>query len=143
MNIKVRILSDKLDSSSLLIETKNLQLGTKVYTSQFPFTKDVGVLTIISDLDEKNNNFQLVVKDSQGNLLGKGNKFRAKIKSKESKDGILIYNINNAYFENDHSSYLIEVWNEDKLIDNFTLGASISIYNIYDNLDDRGVIILD
>lgn len=142
MKIKMRMIGDKLDSNTLLIDAAKLQLGTKVYTKQFPFTKDVGVLTLIEGLKEEENNFQITVKDSNGELLGKGGLFRAKIKNKASDEAIVIYNINKAYFECRDDFYIIELWSNGKMIDNFELGADADIYRIYENLDEKGSISL-
>lgn len=142
MKIKVRMIGDKLDSNTMLVDAGKLQLGTKVYTQRFPLTKDVGILTIIEGMKESKNIFQIVVKDSKGELLGKGNIFRMKILSKETGEGVLVYNINKAHFENRDSFYMIELWSGDELIDSFNLGADSDIYNIYTNLDERGTISL-
>lgn len=142
MKVKVRMIGDKLDSNTMLIDASKLQLGTKVYTSKFPLTKDVGILTVIEGMNEKDNSFQISVKDSKGELLGKGKVFRIRVLSKETGEGLMVYNINKAHFENRDSYYIIELWNKDTLLDSFELGAESNIYNIYSNLDEKGSISL-
>mgnify|MGYP000031410342 CR=1 FL=1 len=142
MNIKMRMIGDKVDSNTLLIDANKLQLGTKVYTKKFPFTKDVGVLTVIEGLREERNSFQIAVKSSQGELLGKGGVFRAKIKNRASDEAIVVYNINKAYFENRNDFYIIELWSNDQMLDSFELGADADIYKIYEILDEKGSISL-
>lgn len=142
MKVKVRMIGDKLDSNTMLVDAGKLQLGTKVYTQRFPLTKDVGIFTVIEGMEESKNIFQIAVKDSNGELLGRGNVFRMKILSKETGEGVLIYNINKAHFKNRDSFYIIELWNGENLIDSFNLGADSDIYNIYSNLDEKGTISL-
>lgn len=139
MNIKLRMIGNKIDSSKILFNLEQMQLGTKVFIEKFPITKDIGILTIINNFNELENEFQIVVKDSQGKELGKGEVFRLKIMTKE-KEAIIIYNINSAYFEKREDFYTIELLNRGNIIDSFDLSCETNMYNIYNNLDDKGTI---
>lgn len=140
MKIKVRMIGSKMDSSNILVSNKALQLGTTIYIEKFPEIRDVGILTVIEGVIESENLFQIAVKDSTGKLLGRGNKFRAKIISQETNEAIVIYNINQAAFSNKDDFYIIELWNNENIIDTFELKAKNNIYNIYKNIDERGTI---
>lgn len=142
MKVKVRFLADKLDATKTLLDTKHLQLGTTVYTKKFPLNKDIGVLTIIEGMTEDRNEFQICVKNSQEEVLGRGEVFRGRLLTKKNSEGIIIYNVNNAYFENKMDFYIIELWNGAECIDKFELNASVDIYDVYENLDEKGMISL-
>lgn len=142
MRVKMRMIGSKMDSSNVLIDTKALQLGTAVYVEKFPETRDIGILTLIEGVNENENLFQISVKDSTGNLLGRGNKFRSKIMSQKTDETVVIYNINQVTFYNKNDFYIIELWNNEDIIDTFELRAENNIYNIYKNVDDRGTISL-
>lgn len=139
MKIKLRLVGDKIDSTKKLLSVNNLQLGNKIWIPKFPVTKDVGILIVIQDFDISNNKFQVCVKNEKEEILGRGEVFRSRIVSK-SKEGILTYNINKAYFENRESFYIIELWSGNKLLDIFHLYAEVEIYNIYENLDEKGTV---
>lgn len=142
MKIKVRMLGNKMDSSLMLMNNSSLQLGTSIYVEKLPVTIDVGVLNILENMNKEKNLFQVVVKDSAGSLLGKSDNFRSKIISRETGEAILIYNINKAFFNNKQDFYTIELWNEEEIVDSFEIKVKNNIYDIYDNMDDKGLISL-
>ncbi|WP_130891782.1 hypothetical protein LIY46_00040 [Fusobacterium varium] len=142
MNVKLRMIGDKLDARYILVNAAKLQLGTTIYTEKFPITKDIGILTILDNFSENKNKFQICVKSSDGTVIGKGEIFRSKVVLKGQQEGIIIYNINNAYFENRNNFYVVELWNENNLLDTFELRCESNIYNIYENLDEKGTISL-
>lgn len=139
MKVKLRLIGDKIDSTKILLSGNNLQLGDKVWIPKFPATKDVGVLVVVDEFDVNNNKFQICVKNEKEEVLGRGEVFRSKILSK-SNEGILAYNVNKAYFENRERVYIVELWNGNKLLDTLHLSAEAEIYNIYENLDEKGRI---
>lgn len=142
MKVKVRMMGNKMDGSKMLVDTSNLQFGTAIYTEKFPVTKDIGFFTIIEDLEEDNNIFNIAIKNSEGKLLGKGSKFKSKIISKETGEAAIIYNITQVTFENKFDFYTVELWNEEKIIDKFELKAETNIYNIYSNMNESGTMSL-
>ncbi len=142
MKVKLRLIGDKLNSDELLISAKNLQLGTDIYVEKFPITKDVGVMTILESFEEKENRFQVVIRDKENKELGRGNIFKLKIMTKE-KEAIIIYNINKAYFEKKIDFYKVELLSGESVIDSYKLGCETEIYNIYSNLAPKGTISLD
>lgn len=139
MNIKLRMIGNKMDSSKILFNLEKMQLGTRLLVEKFPITRDIGILTVINSFNELENEFQIVVKDSHGKELGKGEVFRLRIMTRE-KEAIIIYNINKAYFEKKEDFYTIELLNKGNIIDRFDLSCETNIYNIYNNLDDKGTI---
>lgn len=141
MKVKVRLIGDKINSEDMLISANNLQLTTKVFSEKLPVTKDVGVMTILEDFSEKDNSFQVVIKNSKDEELGRGNIFRLKIMTEE-REAILIYNVNKAYFEKKGDFYTVELWNKDKILDKYDLGCEVEIHNIYNNMLPKGVISL-
>lgn len=142
MRVKLRMVGGKLNSGNILVNGERLQLGTTVYVDKFPVTKDIGILTILENFDEKINEFQICVKNSDNKELGRGEVFRSKVVLKNKGEGIIIYNVNKAYFENKNDFYIIELWNKDKIIDKFSLNCDSDIYNIYENLEEKGTISL-
>lgn len=141
MKIKVRLIGEQINSEETLISGKNLQLTTNIYSENLPVTKNIGVITILDDFDELKNTFQVVVKNSKDEELGKGKIFRLKIMTKE-REAILIYNINGAYFEKKSDFYIVELWNEKCILDSYTLKCETEIHNIYSNLLFKGTISL-
>lgn len=139
MNIKLRMIGNRLDSGEMLFNLEKMQIGTKILIEKFPIKRDIGVLTIIENFDEKKNEFQICVKDSQGKELGRGDLFRSRVLSSD-KEGIIVYNINSAYFEKKDDFYTIELFNKEKILDKYSISCDTNIYNIYQNLDDRGTI---
>lgn len=142
MKVKVRMLGNKMDGSLMLMNNSNLQLGTAVYVDKFPAVKDIGILTILENFNKEKNIFQVTVKNSIGKVLGKTNKFRSKIISKETGEAALIYNINQVEFNDKMDFYTIELWNEEVMVDSFNMGVKNNIYDIYDNMDEKGMISL-
>ena len=141
MRVKARLIGDKMNSEDMLISGNNLQLTTRVYSEKLPFTKDIGILTILENFNEEDNNFQIIIKNPKEEELGRGNIFRLKIVTKE-REAILIYNVNKAYFEKKDDFYVVELWNKNNLLDTYNLGCEVEIHNIYNNMLPKGVISL-
>ena len=139
MKVKLRLIGGKVDSSALLVNLENGQLGNKVLVKEYPVTEDVGIVTFLENFKVEENEFQICVKNLNDEILGKGNVFRGKIMSLDGI-GVVLYNVNKAYFENRESGYIIELFNKNKQIDRFILQSDTNIYNIYNNLEERGVI---
>ena len=139
MKVKLRLIGGKVDSSALLLNLENGQLGNKVLISEYPITQDVGVVTFLEDFKLEENEFQICVKSLENKILGKGSIFRSKIMSLDGV-GVILYNINKAYFESRESGYIIELFSKNKQIDRFVLQSDTNVYNMYNNLEEKGVI---
>lgn len=139
MKVKLRLIGGKVDSSALLLNLENGQLGSKILVTEYPVTQDVGVVTFLEEFKLEENEFQICVKSLDNKVLGKGSVFRSKIMLSE-EEGVILYNINKAYFENRESGYIIELFNKNKQIDRFILQSDTNIYNMYNNLEEKGVI---
>lgn len=141
MKVKVRLIGNQINSDDILISGKNLQLTTSIYSESLPATKDIGVITILDNFSEAKNIFQVIIKNSKNEELGRGDIFRLKIMTKE-REAILVYNINGAYFEKKGDFYIVELWNEDNILDRYNLECETEIHNIYSNLLPKGTISL-
>lgn len=139
MKVKLRMIGGKVDSTSTLMNMENMQLGEKILVDNYPVTKDIGIITILEDFNIDENEFQIHVKNLKEELLGKGNVFKLKIMTEENI-GAVLYNVNKATFENRESGYIVELHNKEKVIDKIKIMSDTNIYNIYENLDDRGSI---
>lgn len=142
MKVKLRMMGNKTDGSKMLMNISDLQFGTAIYVEKFPVTKDIGFLTVLEDLDVEKNIFHISIKNSVGELLGVGAKFRSKIISKETGEVAIIYNITQVTFENRLDFYTVELWNNEEIIDTFKLKAESDIYNIYNNMNESGTLSL-
>lgn len=139
MKVIENFISEQVDTENKYPTLDKIHLGSSFYSNIFPIEKNIGFTTIIGDFNKENNKFNIIIKNKENIEIAKGNEFKCKLVN-ENNNGILLYNLNGAYFQNENSYYLIELWNEDNLLKTFKLKGENCIYKIYQNLDSSGTI---
>lgn len=139
MKVIENFISEQVDTENKYPVLYKFHLGSSFYSNTFPIEKNIGFTTIIGDFNKENNKFNIIIKNKENIEIAKGNEFKCKLVN-ENNNGILLYNVNGAYFQNENSYYLIELWNEENLLKTFKLKGENCIYKIYQNLDSSGTI---
>lgn len=139
MRIKSRLIGQKMNIENRLLSLEDLQLTTTLYVDSYPTTRDIGIFSVLEDITEEENEFQVIIKNLNNKELGRGSRFRTSYLTKDG-EGILIYNLNRIEFKNPNSGYIVEVLNGENLFDRYEIKSSTDIYKIYTPALSAGVI---
>lgn len=142
MKVRFKMVGDKINTESMLSNLNKMVSGTTAYVESYPVKKDFGIFNVIDEVSLNNNNFQIIVKNKEEVVLGKGEPFRSKTLQ---ADGTVIlgYNINQAYFNHKEDFYIVELYVKGILVDKYELRTTDDIYDIYDNQNPSGLMKLD